>query len=690
MKRIVSAGSIQLMTHVRFPLVWLLFLTGYSCYQPLDTSDLCHPADPACADQDFDSDGVSNSDDNCPRVANTNQVDLDDDGIGDACDPCPDQGCGGECGNCPRPSDFCNPEGKCVDDCADRECGPSPNLQFDCGSCQGSFDYCTTAGECLDDCIGRECGPSPNAELDCGSCQGLTDICSVAGLCVDDCDGRECGSSPNAGHDCGSCLGPAAACSVDGLCECSGTLCGDGYCREDDAGCCQDDECGDGSWVCSATHACECAKGACSDDWCPGPDGCCLDAEDEMCSATEICESRQCVAGPDGSLIINGSSCTLAGIACPGVILTHEGPVWTLETDAVYFTNVTLLGNASLTARPANDLGNFGELEIKATGTVTVTSGCKITMDGKGHGGGGGGGGRQYCDPDPPGAMQPSACMTSGGGVTGFADPNGEPGGSGISSYDCQIYPFNGVGGGFGGDGGGFGGQPGSNGNGCPAGYCDGYPIDQGDCDGGHGGGPFGGSGASGLGVGNVCLMVCPTTDPERAGPGSPGGYAAIGKNGDTSEDENILIGSGGGGGSGGADSNGFCCGSALGGHGGATGGNAYPGCIGGGGGGGGAAGGGAIIIRSKNIVVSGEISANGAGDASLGAGFGAGGGILLYARQRLNIEQGSHIFSLGGFGDGIGTNENGGTVKLFYRVLEGTMPSTTWIGRLFLKNLDQ
>jgi hypothetical protein len=390
-------------------------------------------------------------------------------------------------------------------------------------------------------------------------------------------------------------------------------------------------------------------------------------------------------------LIINGSTCTLAGSPCSDLILTNQGSIWTLQTDAVYFTNVTLLGNSILTGRPANAIGNLGELEIKATGTVTVTSGCRITMEGKGHGGGGGGGGRQYCDPDPPDPMQPSLCMTSVGGATGFSDPNGEPGGSGNDFYDCQIYPYAGVGGGYGGDGGGFGGEPGSNGDGCTQpGYCDGEAIVQGNCSGGDGGGTYGGSGGFELGVGNVCLMTCPGIEPERAGVGKPGGYATFGINGDTSEDESIRVGSGGGGGAGGARSNGNCCGSATGGHGGASGGNAYPGCIGGGGGGGGAAGGGAIIIRSKNIVISGDISANGAGDASLGGGYGAGGGILLYARQRLNIEQGSHIYSLGGFGDGIGTIENGGTVKLFYRTLEGVMPNPAWIGRLFLKNIDQ
>lgn len=51
----------------------------------LSPTDECTPADP----NDRDSDGVPNASDNCPSIANPQQEDADMDGIGDACDACP-------------------------------------------------------------------------------------------------------------------------------------------------------------------------------------------------------------------------------------------------------------------------------------------------------------------------------------------------------------------------------------------------------------------------------------------------------------------------------------------------------------------------------------------------------------------------------------------------------------------------
>ena len=51
--------------------------------------------DEGCGSIDTDGDGIPNASDNCPSIANPQQLDADGDGIGDVCDPAP--GCGG-CG----------------------------------------------------------------------------------------------------------------------------------------------------------------------------------------------------------------------------------------------------------------------------------------------------------------------------------------------------------------------------------------------------------------------------------------------------------------------------------------------------------------------------------------------------------------------------------------------------------------
>jgi len=59
----------------------------------LCTIDSCDPATAACVhvpdNLDPDGDGIRSCGDNCPNVANTNQMDTDSDGYGDACDNCP-------------------------------------------------------------------------------------------------------------------------------------------------------------------------------------------------------------------------------------------------------------------------------------------------------------------------------------------------------------------------------------------------------------------------------------------------------------------------------------------------------------------------------------------------------------------------------------------------------------------------
>src|SRR4028119_1902747 len=62
--------------------------TGLGRYPFLDV--LSFPASGGGVSADTDGDGVPDADDNCPNVTNAAQGDLDKDGVGNQCDPAPD------------------------------------------------------------------------------------------------------------------------------------------------------------------------------------------------------------------------------------------------------------------------------------------------------------------------------------------------------------------------------------------------------------------------------------------------------------------------------------------------------------------------------------------------------------------------------------------------------------------------
>jgi len=116
---------------------------------------------------------------------------------------CGDDGCGFDCGVCAGPTDLCDAGFSCVDDCAGRVCGPSPEQGFDCGQCPGAYELCED-GACA--CPNTVC---------LGGCCAPDAICLLGECCLPDCQGRQCGDD-GCGSTCGTCYGQQSC--VNGLC----------------------------------------------------------------------------------------------------------------------------------------------------------------------------------------------------------------------------------------------------------------------------------------------------------------------------------------------------------------------------------------------------------------------------------------------------------------------------------------
>ena len=141
-----------------------------------DDVPVCDLDDP---DADCDNDGIQNGQDNCPQIANEDQADFDEDGIGDVCDPDIDND------GVPNAEDECDNEVPVVDEngdgCEDEDTGCDPeDATADCDNdgVPNGEDNCpaisnSDQADFDGDDIGDACDPDidndgvPNAEDDC-------------------------------------------------------------------------------------------------------------------------------------------------------------------------------------------------------------------------------------------------------------------------------------------------------------------------------------------------------------------------------------------------------------------------------------------------------------------------------------------------------------------------------------------
>ena len=138
-----------------------------------------------CPD-DFDCDGIFDSDDNCPHVANPNQKDADEDGVGDVCDNCQQTPNGLDLGTCyswsaMESGTMCNDDGDCEtgESCQKNQEDYDGDVVGDvCDNCPQ--DTYANQEDTDDDGIGNVCDNCPSAanpnQIDADG-DGIGDVC---------------------------------------------------------------------------------------------------------------------------------------------------------------------------------------------------------------------------------------------------------------------------------------------------------------------------------------------------------------------------------------------------------------------------------------------------------------------------------------------------------------------------------
>ncbi len=129
-------------------------INGVCIASPIDCGGgSCDPNTGACIASDADGDGIPDSEDNCPEIANEDQTDFDGDGIGDAC-------------GCPPGYEFDGVGCVDIDECA---MGITTcDINATCDNTAGSYSCTCNAGyegngefcNDVDECVNEPCGPN--------------------------------------------------------------------------------------------------------------------------------------------------------------------------------------------------------------------------------------------------------------------------------------------------------------------------------------------------------------------------------------------------------------------------------------------------------------------------------------------------------------------------------------------------
>ena len=217
---------------------------------------------------------------------------------------CGDDGCGGQCGECPAGPWLCA-AGRCycVPACNGLECG-ADGCGGSCGACGGGESCVGGTCVCVPDCEDRHCGDD-GCGGSCGTCEAGLQCVGFLCACAPDCGGRNCGSD-GCGGSCGVCPGGAGWSCVEGICECAASCVGKA---------CGSDGCGGSCGACASGLTCQagqctcvpsCAGAQCGSDGCGGSCGTCAEGQacvGGACVCLPQCDGLQC--GDDGC----GGSC---------------------------------------------------------------------------------------------------------------------------------------------------------------------------------------------------------------------------------------------------------------------------------------------------------------------------------------------------------------------------------------------